>query len=79
MTAREDIESFLAELRKEGVVTGPVEPLMRWLLSSDHPAAVKFCDSICAVIRQKELTLKERASHLRPILIELLDLFAKPH
>ena len=79
MSVQSDIEAFLAELRAEGAITEPAEPLMRWLYSSDHPAAIKFCDAICAVIRRKELTLRERAAELRPILMKLLNSFGDQH
>ena len=79
MGAREEIESFLAELAGNPTTAGQVAPLLQWLHNSDDPAAIQFCDAVCAVIRRKELSVRERANELRPILIRLLDLLESRH
>ena len=77
--ARDEIESFLAELAGNPTTAGQVAPLLQWLHNSDDPAAIQFCDAVCAVIRRKELSVRERANELRPILIRLLDLLESRH
>jgi len=79
MGAREEIEGFLAELAGNPATARQVEPLLQWLHNSDDPAAIQFCDAVCAVIRRKELSVRERANELRPILIRLLDLLEARH
>ena len=79
MGAREEIESFLAELAGNPTTAGQVAPLLQWLHNSDDLAAIQFCDAVCAVIRRKELSVRERANELRPILIRLLDLLESRH
>ena len=79
MGAREEIEGFLTELAGNPATTGQVEPLLQWLHNSDDPAAIQFCDAVSAVIRRKELSIRERANELRPILIRLLDLLEARH
>jgi len=74
MDAREEIASFLTDFAGERALIEPIEPFMDWLQGSDEPAAIEFCDAVCAVLRRKDLSVQQRADELRPIIMRLLKL-----
>ena len=65
------IEAFLDEIRADprgGLIDEQFEEIMRDLYRSDDPATIELCDSVCAAVRRKDLTLLNRLTKLLPIL-----------
>lgn len=69
----DEIESFLVELKADprGDITEEefeqLSNVMRKLYLGDNDQTIELCDAVCAVIRQKDMTLTDRLGRLAPL------------
>jgi len=81
MSAVEEIENFLAESRASDpsgeAVNDEIQRDHPKALTSDDAIVIDACDEIYAVIRRKELKLRERWIRLLPILWRVGDSIRK--